>query len=540
MGKRRIRTVQVRKKAEPLHPLRQQPVTQNKPMQSATPQTVYGRVQFKHKRLLATDLRTLQSTLGNRAVQRILARRHEQANIQRTNKSIGQRLLIQRKVNAIRFQDEPTLEEIADGKKVLKQGDQGEAVIRLTTALAELGHYTISVIDEKYDPPLTSAVEKYQNTKGLQGKVVAGAVDKPTFEELDKDFTAAYKVERDVLGKQTAADLLKGTQSLNDAERKAGARAISTEIPVSPITGLPPKFIPEIPGKGKYKDRLLQTVEDTILRQYALYGKGKAAAHADSTKLHDWSAIEGIAMAAKTAADSVFGQYKQGPALKKGVNIMDAWVDKVNQLTIGGKAEEEQSAEWRVRKILTGNRNVKELNREHSAIQARSDEKLIVDDVKNSMIAKHRAKLLDTHKGWPGYADRGQIFIQLFKGDTVDKQKGELWHYYQTFIHEYIHTLEHRDHVDYRKGVGEQKGGFTLREGTTDYFTKIVWNSIIIDDALRKKIEGPINDPAKKFPIPLLNTYGEAENAERLAGVVGIRNLAAAFFLGKVELIGKK
>jgi hypothetical protein len=36
-----------------------------------------------------------------------------------------------------------------------------------------------------------------------------------------------------------------------------------------------------------------------------------------------------------------------------------------------------------------------------------------------------------------------------------------------------------------------------------------------------------------------LNTYPEAVNAERLVGVVGIRNVAAAFFLGQVDLTGK-
>jgi hypothetical protein len=146
---------------------------------------------------------------------------------------------------------------------------------------------------------------------------------------------------------------------------------------------------------------------------------------------------------------------------------------------------------------------------------------------------------LETHKGWPGFADAGVVFVQLFKGGTPEKQRGERWDFFQTFIHEYIHTLEHPDHVAYRETLGPQAGGFTLREGTTDYFTKIVWASLTLDDALRARIEGPVNDPVKKFAVPALNTYREAINAERLAGVVGIRNVAAAFFLGKVSLIGK-
>src|SRR5262249_36951096 len=173
------------------------------------------------------------------------------------------------------------------------------------------------------------------------------------------------------------------------------------------------------------------------------------------------------------------------------------------------------------------------IDNEHSAIHTRAAEKAIVDKVKADMIAKYRTELIETHKGWPGYAGGGKIFVQLFKESTDDANKRNFWDFYQTFIHEYIHTLEHPAHVAYRTAMDEQKGGFTLREGVTDYFTKIVWNSITLDDALRKKVEGPLNDPLKKFSIQSLNTYRESENAERLAGVVGVRNVAAAFFLGK-------
>jgi hypothetical protein len=457
--------------------------------------------------------------------------------------------IIQRKVNAIRFQDEPTLKEVSEGTKVLKETDRGEAVVRVTIALHELGHYPIDIIDESFDPPLTGAVMKYQNAKGLKGKAVAGTVDKPTFTELDNDFSAAYRIERDVLSKQKSPDLLKNTQSLDDKERAAAARAISTEARVNPVTGALPTFNPEIPKKGKYKNRLKKVVEDVILAEYKMYGKGKAAAHADSTKLFDWPIIGVIALESQKATDSVFGEYtkaKSPPPLQKDVNIKDAWDDKVLQLTAGGKAKEDAAADWRVEKILTGDDSVARLDEEHGAIQSRVDEKPIVADVKSAMITKYRTELIETHKGWPGYADpdKGKIYIQRFKETNKKKEKDanrwSMWDFYQTFIHEYIHTIEHKDHVTWRKTMAAQKGGFTLREGTADYFTKIVWNGITINDALRKKIEGPYHDPVDKFAVQKLNVYKESKNAERLAGIVGLRNLAAAFFLGNVELIGKK
>ena len=451
--------------------------------------------------------------------------------------------LIQRKVNAVRFQDEPTLNEISEGKKVLKEPDRGEAVIRVTTALHELGHYPIDIIDASFAPVLTGAVERYQTAKGLKGKSLAGAVDKPTFTQLDSDFSALYGVERRVLAAQKSPDLLKHTQTIDPDERTAAARALSTEAKANPVSGRLPTFRPSIPAKGKYADRLKTVVDGIIVAQYDAMGKGKAAAHAGPTKLFAWPQIDKIAVESQAAVDAVFGEYtkaKAPAALKHGVNIMDAWDDKVSQLTAGGKAKEDESAAWRVEKILSGSKKVAALDAEHGAIQSRAAEQAIVNAVEAAMVAKYRTELIETDKGWPGYAGGGRIFIQRFKDADNDVNRGKMWELFRTFIHEYIHTLEDPAYKTYRSGIAEQKGGFALREGTTDYFTKIVWNGITITDAMRKTVEGPHHVAATKYAVPALNAYKESDNAERLAGIVGLRNLAAAFFLGKVELIGKK
>jgi hypothetical protein len=459
--------------------------------------------------------------------------------VQQGDGSVMQRKWIQRKVNAIRFLEDATLSDISDGKKVFKEGDKDPAIIKITQAISELGFYGISIIDERFDPPLTSAITNYQAAKALTGKSASGQMDKPTFDALDKDFQTDYAVERNVVSKQKTADLFKGTDSVNAIEKGEADKAISTEVALDPVTKLPPVFVHKLVGKGEYKDRLLAAVDKEIVDQFDSMGKGKAAAHADPTKIYDWKQIDIIAKESQSAVDAVFGEYKKGPQMKGGVTIMDAWADKEKQLTAGGKAAEDSSAVWRVNKILTGDKEVKKIDREHGVIQSRGPEKAIVDPIRTDMITKHRAELIETHKGWPGYEDSGKVFIQLFKESTDTANRRNMWDYYQTFIHEYIHSLEHANHIAYRGGKDEQKGGFTLREGVTDYFTKVVWSSINITDALRKTIEGPFNDPVNKFAIPALNTYDEALNAERLAGVVGIRNVAAAFFLGRVNLIGK-
>jgi peptidoglycan hydrolase-like protein with peptidoglycan-binding domain len=466
---------------------------------------------------------------------------HELAHVvqQRTQAGVPSPQL---KAAATRFQDEATLDAISDGKKVLKRGDKGEAVIRVTTALSELGYYTNSTIDENFGTVLTRAVSSYQTAKGLKGTVPDGTVDKNTFDKLDHDFSAGFQVERDVLAKQRSSDILNQTQSLDPAERAASARAISTETPVT-ASGLPPVFRADVPGKGNYGARLRAAVEKEILDEWTTMAKGKTADRAKPGALYDAATVDPIALAAQAAVDAVFGEYTKGrpvtPPLKLGVTVADAWTKKENTLAAGGAAAEDAAVDWRVQKILDGDQAVRLLDREHGAIQSRGPENAIVGPIKADMKVKHRAELLELHKAWPGFEQGGIVFVQLFKGATPDRQRFDRWDFFQTFIHEYIHSLEHTDHITYRSGLGEQKGGFTLREGTTDYFTKIVWNSLTINEALRARIEGPVHDPNNQFPIQPLNTYPEADNAERLAGVVGIRNVAAAFFLGKVDLIGK-
>ena len=69
-----------------------------------------------------------------------------------------------------------------------------------------------------------------------------------------------------------------------------------------------------------------------------------------------------------------------------------------------------------------------------------------------------------------------------------------------------------------------------MREGTTDYFTKIAYNNAPITDVVRTAVEGPFHEKGITHPLPRLTTYREAANAEKVAGIVGLPNLCGAFF----------
>ena len=478
---------------------------------------------------------------ASEAGRRLIA--HELAHVVQNQEGLmrqpGQLFL---KPKAVRFQDEPALDEVSDGKRVLKTGDSGEAVVRLTVALSELGHYTLSIIDERFDTYVAGAVTKFQTAAGLTGKVTADQCDKVTFDALDAKFAGGYAVERAVIGKQKAGSLLTGTDTLDTVERKAADRTISTEVKA--VGGGPlPTFVPNIKGKGKYEDRLKTLVESVILDQYNRLGKDKGKDHKDPAKLYDWKQIELIARESQKATDAVFKAYYSGaspPALTHGTNLFDGWDDKEAQLKAGGKAKEDERANWRVQKIIEG-KDVFPLDIEHGAVQSRKAEAAIIKRVKTALVGKYRTELIETDKGWTGFADpdAGKIFIQRFKGATPDRQRFDMWHYFYTFIHEYIHTLENPDQKKYRQTKSEKKGNKVLREGATEYLSHIVWSSITFDAALRKTIEGPFHDPLTTFKIPQFVGYAEFANAERMAGIVGIRNFLASYFLGKAELIGK-
>lgn len=113
-----------------------------------------------------------------------------------------------------------------------------------------------------------------------------------------------------------------------------------------------------------------------------------------------------------------------------------------------------------------------------------------------------------------------------------------MWRYFQTIIHEYIHTLTDDDYKDYANTLDNQRK-HALMEGMTDVFTKVVWNDVSFDATLRQSVEGPFHDPANPTAIPDLHTYGATAQAEQVISIVGASNAYAAYFRGHTELIGE-
>lgn len=457
-------------------------------------------------------------------------------------------------LSSVRFSDDATLIKVARNKKVLEKGATGDHITKIQQALAELGHLDVADVTGTIDDKTVAAIKAFQTAKGLSDD---GEVGKDTMRALDGAF-GDYSVEaKRAMGKTPSTlptkgtqypvgsapkELLEGTDKPTAGERTAFDKAISTEQ-VADASGKLPKFKKK---KAKEYERKLEKLVDSLIDNQLKWAKEMDTARTAGF-VYDWGDVDKVAIESQKATDAVFGKYAVGnPLTATGIapNIKDAWKNKEDELAADASVADGW-AWWRVEKLITGNREVRKLDKKYGAIQSRPREAAIVDRVHTKLEASRRDDLILIHKAWPGYADEGEVFIQrIQKRDSagnVDKAEGRnfMWDTFQTLIHEYIHTLEHDEHVAYRQGKTEQQGDKTLREGVTDYFTKIAYNATPITPALRKAVEGPFHETAVVHDIPPLGTYDEAINAERAAAIVGFDNMAAAFFLGEVELIGK-
>lgn len=448
-------------------------------------------------------------------------------------------------IQASRFKGDYLLEQVFRGGATLSRGDAGLPVTKIQQALADTSHLAQGSVNGAFDAATETGVRSFQRAEGL---LEDGVVDRPTMVKLEGLFRQ-HGVERTLaqapgVGTKAApgefvwgaapAELTADTRDLAVSEATAAKEVVKTSQGVQ-AGGVLPTFVPNVPGRGAYEARLKALVLELVQQEYDYLAAGKAARRGPGDLL-GWDHIRDVAARSKAATDAVFGKWAIGPPLAPGAGIHDAWDTKVTVLA--DPDAREAAANWRVEKLMTGHPRVAALDQQHGAIQSRGPEKAIVDRVKAEIVAARRDDLLEIHKAWPAFASGGEVNIQRFREATNEANREAMWDLFQTVVHEYLHTLEHSRHVTYRNTLEQQAGAFTLREGVVEYFTHTVLESITYDDPLRTLVEGEFHEDAVRHQIPNYRGYGERANAEKLAGVVGARNVMAAFFLGDVEKIG--
>lgn len=451
-----------------------------------------------------------------------------------------------------RFKGNVELEQAYDDEIVIEDGDRGLHVTILQQALLDAGFsLPIHGVDGEFGSETEDAVEDFQIAKGLSGPDVDGRVGPTTMGLLDQHFLG--HAPEHAIATDTTRALTEGTRTLSADEETAFTEAITTEVR-TPSGGLPTFHRTIVTSPDPYEVRIENRLNQAITAMHAQLVSARPAR--TPANLLGGADIDRLAQKAKDVTDDVFGRYRTGPAMAYGVNILDQF-DRRDSFIAASTANADWAANFRVRKLLNGDRGIKRIDREHGAVQSRPTEWSLIASVTGfpdprpdfstttphvttGIVGNRRAELLDIHRNWPASAGGGDIYLQRYLGSTAAENRDLMYDLFATIIHEYVHTLEHANHEAYRESLPEQRGGFVLREGMTDYLAKMVWDNLTFDAALRTAIEGGFQDPLNPtgHSIPSPARYDEWRNAERAIGIAGIRNAMAAYFLGQTDLIG--
>ncbi|MEM7037714.1 MAG: hypothetical protein AAF570_12095 [Bacteroidota bacterium] len=466
-----------------------------------------------------------------------------------------------------RFTRDGKLLKVWRGEATLKSGDSGPHIIKLRQALADMGYMKVTDVHHLYNAYMENAVKRLQTRAGFSPGEVNGEINQKTFKLFHKVFDD-FKAELNMLENKSQTELhnavrpLRGqdktevkkavTVTPSDMDEETG-KASKTALSTSGTTGstststspavTPASLSPEERAKAKkqYHDTLYRTLENLIISQYNRIGKGRLKQHYANDK-YPMDEVVSLTNVAKAEADRVFSKYIQNaPAvIEEDKHVKDLWDER-----IGNWGETFKKRDWargRIIKMLKTKPQPARVERKFRNQLTADERSFQRNSVVRKLAKKYKEQLFHVWCAWPGRHENGKMFLQRFRAKDDAKNKGHKdyrWRNFFTAIHEYMHFVEHPRCQRFRSRVRERQGGLVLREGLADYFTKIVISSLDLnDEALRRRVEGPYYKPDSDYKVPDRFFYKVSEHAERLVGVVGFRNAAAAFFLGKVELLG--
>jgi hypothetical protein len=342
------------------------------------------------------------------------------------------------------------------------------------------------------------------------------------------------------------AELTAGTHASTPAERRRLRQVMAPEREVDPTTGQELPFEESIVGVADdYRTRIRRHLIDRIadLHHGLVDDKGQA----QRGSVISWDRYEDMARGAKQVVDATFGAYARRPALRRGVNLIDLWESRGREQSRMTPAQRIDEARELLRYFVRSDDGIRLIDREHHANQTRRREATILRSVINELARSHTRQLQEINRGWEGEQDpvTHRIFMQRWPNDPPGEanhltQRHAFWETFQIFMHEYLHALTHDRYGTMASSLDEQREN-TLTEGMTSLMTEIAWANVNPrDPALRQLVEGPFATLAfhpDTVPDLANRRYASYEQAVRVVATVGIRNVYAAYFLGRVDLI---
>lgn len=360
----------------------------------------------------------------------------------------------------------------------------------------------------------------------------------------------------------TAADLRAGT-SPSDPARQAEIRE-ALHPPTS--AGGRARFRSTLPSETQsYEDKVRAQLPTLVNGYYDDMVVGhERTEHRDPAQTHTLIEFEGIGNAAKDEVDAAFGQFYNPaahPALRadrprRRGNVHDQFAETERRLARMSRVQKIDLAKELLFYFFQSDDWVRRLNHDHDATPRFDDNNVPQNDearalarVANEFVRStaNVRRLNEIERNWPAEASPAthEIFFQIFRAPTPEEDRLLLWDVFQTFIHEYLHTLAHHDYETYASSFGENSNeNNTLMEGVDSLLTETVWSGIeprVADPALRQPVEGPMIAALPPISVPhpgLTQRYPSYTEALHLVDLVGIASVYAAYFLGLVDRIG--
>jgi len=375
-----------------------------------------------------------------------------------------------------------------------------------------------------------------------------------------------------------AADFQKLATPLTADKKKAAKEAITpvtAEELAAEAAGAPPPPPPKfnrgpLPGeKELYDDKIKARIPVMIKEMHDQLAKNRTKKEHDDPKLsRTMDEMQVVANQAKDEVDLVFGKFykkgdfkafqgdkrnKSGTLTKKG-NLRDVWQVEEDKRKADPGYEKESATFW-LFYLIQNDDSIKQINFAHNASPLFNDqskglneEAKLIRKVGDPFLVSDKTALFEIGRAWDAFQQGKDVLIQLFKNPDAAKDRTFLWDMFFTLMHEYLHKLASGPYNKYADKLGGEHSteGNTLIEGVDSFLTEIAWSNAVTRAGLpevRSKVEPDAVAAGLPFDPDLLpkiphRRYSTYEQAARLVAVVGINNLYAAYFQGRVDLIG--
>ena len=414
----------------------------------------------------------------------------------------------------------------------LRMGSSGISVTKLQQALIDMGYTIPGDSMGDFDQATASALIEFQIDARLPA---TGTLDRATMVAMDQRFDTRQDYLR-AADEFDPANRLNGLRILSETERSEALKALNPKASAAgksfdPANG--PAYVKEIKeGLGSR----IASLHDEV------YASQKDKRKAPAKNFHKAQNLEGAANAGKKVTDEVYGDLAKGPEFKMGTNLIDQWKNEEDSLQKLSDADKKTKAKYLVEYLIES--DLRDINMKYNASSSDAEVAKLLAPVIDSFIdTDTKVKLLnEIDIGWPGAQANGVQYLQIFKDPKKEANRLRLWSIFHTSIHEYLHSLAHPTFKSWVKQSNYDQG-HALSEGFCDFFTLNVRAKFPPANlkSVQKEVEGDYFNANK--PVPDLGkldvgVYGAHEQAERMVGVIGIRNAQLGYFQGLTRLMG--